>query len=183
MLCAGPIDGIERIWVNGEEIEWHTTPGVNTSYSPSGDFSSVTIPIPIRHDQEIESTDYPNGQLQIDFHLDGSGATNTKAASAMRQYGGGEWTFDHRLEGLAWASVRLWQPDYGNNLDDRVWSSLPQIEFLVKGLKFSWPGQIAPVWTDNAAAIRYWWERNVRGVPTSAFDSPSVEAAVAACGQ
>ena len=187
VLCGGPIEGIDRIWINGEEIPWNiTSGGGGASYTPSEEFKHESIPVPIRHGDIVQSTKYPNNQMSLVFHLDGSGSTSGVDSAAplnLRDDSNGEWTTNHRLKGLAYVYVKLFQPDYGNNLEDRVWSSLPQIEFLVKGLKFSWPGQLQPIWTDNAAAIRYWWERNVRGLPVSAFDHSSVISAVAACEQ
>ena len=73
------------------------------------------------------------------------------------------WTAEHKLIGLSWVYVKLTQPDYGQDLDARFWNSVPNLEFLVKGIKIPWPSQTTPAWTENAAALRYWWETVRRG--------------------
>ena len=110
----------------------------------------------------------------------------TKGESAIRLkffYNGGEkvsanfpgnfkdnqWTDDHKLTGKAVVLVQLYQPGYGNDASARVWYRLPSIEFLVKGQKISYPGVSVPTWTENAAAIRYWWLTQRRGLPSNAI--------------
>ena len=73
------------------------------------------------------------------------------------------------------------QPEYGQDIEKRFWARIPNIEFLVKGLKFTWPGQATATWTENAAAIRYWWESQRRGRPTSAYDLTDFTAAYNLC--
>ena len=77
-------------------------------------------------------------------------------------------------------AVHLHQPDYRDR-DGRFWSRLPNVEVVMRGMKLTWPGQATPVWTENAAAIRYWLERNRAGVPEAAFDLPSFTAAYDLC--
>ncbi len=91
------------------------------------------------------------------------------------------WTSAHKLRGLSWVYVKLTQPPYGGDLDKRFWTRVPNLEFLVQGLKFTWPGQSSPAWTDNAAAIRYWWETERRGRPASSIDSADFKAAYDFC--
>ena len=183
VLGAAPMDGIERIWINGEEIQWGII-GSEITYDPSGVFRQEIIDTPIRDGDTIRSDDYSDTKgtlraFQMWAYLSGSGADAPEMRDASDEF----WTNDHNLHGLAWVHLRFWQPDYGNDLDDRVWSGFPQMEFQVKGLRFTWPGQAVAAWTDNAAAIRYWWERNVQGIPASAFDEPSVISAIAVCGE
>ena len=73
------------------------------------------------------------------------------------------WTEEHKLDGLSWVYVNLTQPAYGQELDKRFWAKVPNLEFLVKGIKITWPGQPVAMWTENAAALRYWWETERRG--------------------
>jgi len=93
------------------------------------------------------------------------------------------WTEHHRLQGMSWIYVRLVQPDYGQDLDQRLYQRVPTIEVLVKGRKLTWPGQTDPEWTRNAAAIRYWWETERRGRPASRIDATAFAAAHALCEQ
>ena len=94
-----------------------------------------------------------------------------------------EWTAEHRLEGVSWVYVKLIQPDYGNDIDKRFWTGTPNIEFLIEGLQITWPGQTTPVATENAAAIRYWWETVRRGRDPALIDAASFAAAYALCNQ
>lgn len=161
------------------------------------------------------------------------------------------WTERHKLKGVSWVYVELTQPDYTNeddqpgfwgrvlgqqptppDYDKRLWARVPNIEFLVRGLKLRWPGLVGTwaasttyeagdfvsndskewrckvahtssagnkptqansgganwaedadprAWTDNAAAIRYFWETGRRGRPTSAIDEADFRAAYNLC--
>ena len=51
-------------------------------------------------------------------------------------------------------------------------------EFLVKGMRISWPDQLTPKWTDDAAAIRYWYDTTIRG---RTVDETAFKAARAIC--
>ena len=90
-----------------------------------------------------------------------------------------EWTAAHQLQGLSWVYVRLTQPEYGTDIDKRFWTRVPNLEFLVDGLKITWPGEATPTTTSNAAAVRYWWETERRGRVASAIDAASFTAAYA----
>ena len=216
VLCAGPIDAIERIWVDGEELSWEAE---RNGMARAGFFLPLRQTFGLAHGRErfpsifgllptalgnvINSLTIREGsamdgdtitfpeepfttgegdnqsrQLIMYPHLsgDGQGGAELRAVSS-------DWTEEHELNGLAWVHIHMHQPDYGNDFNARVWTAFPQIEFLVRGSKITWPGQAAAIWTDNAAAIRYWWERNIRGLPAIAFNQPSVLAAVSACGQ
>ena len=90
-----------------------------------------------------------------------------------------EWGADHQLQGLSWVYVRLTQPAYGQDIDKRFWTRVPNLQFLVDGLKITWPSQAAPTLTSNAAAVRYWWETERRGRIAAAIDGASFAAAYA----
>lgn len=155
VLGAGPMDAVERIWVNGEEITL--------------EFSG----------NNITSPDYPDGQLEIWMYLAGDGQDGLTLDSAYE-----EWDKDvHRLTGKAWVHVKMTQPKYGRNFDNRVWNGLPRIEYLVRGLKFTWPDQATAAWTDNAAACRYWFQTQRRGTPAAAIDLASFRAAFWVCDE
>ena len=89
------------------------------------------------------------------------------------------WDTTHKLDGLSWVYVRLTQPEYGQDIDKRFWTRVPNLEFLIDGLKTTWPGETTPTVTSNAAAVRYWWETERRGRLASAIDSASFTAAYA----
>ena len=89
------------------------------------------------------------------------------------------WDTTHKLNGLSWVYARLTQPEYGTDIDKRFWTRVPNLEFLIDGLKITWPGQAVPTLTSNAAAVRYWWETERRGRLASAIDAASFTAAYA----
>ena len=98
------------------------------------------------------------------------------------------WTVDHQLNGLSWVLARFHQPAV-TDADDRVFNRVPEIEFVMKGMKVTFPNpdtstdETARVtqWTDNAAAIRWWWLVTRRGVAESMLDVPSFRSAYARC--
>ena len=91
------------------------------------------------------------------------------------------WGSEHKLDGVSWVAVKLTQTEYGQDLEKRLFTRVPNIEFLVKGNKITWPGQDTPAWTENAAALRYWWETERRGRPASAIHRGDFDAAYTLC--
>ena len=78
------------------------------------------------------------------------------------------------LRGVAYVRVAISSDQY---------SVVPRIAFLVRGIKIAWPGQADPIFTNNAAAIRYWWLTERRGVDPALIDEQSVKDAVTRCGE
>ncbi len=163
VLSEGACDSIERVWVNGTEVK--ITRAARAGSGESG------------HLIEPESGDPHNGRMVIYeyFKADGTEGDSLRAAAT-------EWTTEHKLDYVSWVHVELTQPAYGG-VSNRFWARFPEINFLVKGLKVTWPGQATPVWTESAAAIRYWWLRTRRGIPAAGFNTASFTAAHALCEQ
>lgn len=97
-----------------------------------------------------------------------------------------QWTTDHKGLGLAYLHVVSRQPPYRG--DDpietrRKFTQWPVVEAVVRGLKITWPGQTTPQWTDNCAAVRYWWHTVRRGEPEALQDLTTVPAAIARCAE
>ena len=156
-LAEGPLDAIERIWLGEEEIEFdRTADGVLTPKASSKYAGALTI-------WEV---------------LEGDGATSGPGPTALRTGSGGEWTTAHAGNGIGYAIAKLTQPAG----EGRLYSGVPNFNFLIRGLKITWPGQATATWTENAAALRYWILRERRGLPAAAFDEASVTAAIATCG-
>ena len=78
------------------------------------------------------------------------------------------------LPGIAHVRVALF---------DTETNRVPRLAFLVRGIKIRWPGQVDPVFTNNAAAIRYWWLTERRGIDADLIDEQSVRDAIARCGE
>ena len=87
------------------------------------------------------------------------------------------WDATHKLDGLSWVYASLTQPEYGQDIDKRFWTRVPNLEFLIDGLKITWPGESTPTLTSNAASVRYWWETERRGRLASAIDVSSFTSA------
>ena len=154
-IGEAPMDRIERIWVGDEEI------GISRTAA------GVITP--------VAGNRYA-GNLTVWEEFGGEGATGGPGPTALRAASGGEWTTEHAGNGVAYAVVRITQPS------DPLWSGIPNLNFLVRGLKITWPGQATATWTENAAALRWWFMRHRRGIPEAAFDTASVTEAVAHCG-
>ena len=171
VLSEGSCDSIERIWIGTDEI----------TFTRNG---TILVPIfrgTIVFGMIVEPADNRNYNAKIVFqeYFAGDG---TQGAS-LRADVPSEWTTDHRLQGKSWVHVKLTQPNYGKKLDRRFWSRIPEITFQVKGIRITWPGQDTPIWTESAAAIRYWWLRERRGIPAEAIDEASVMSAHSLCDE
>ena len=100
---------------------------------------------------------------------------------------GAQWTSNHSLDGIASVHIKLRQRA-GRDFDKRTFKSgFPQISFLVRGLRITFPNPddsgatTKTEWTDNAAAVRYWWHTNRLEVPTTAIDTPTFIRAYTHC--
>ena len=96
---------------------------------------------------------------------------------------GDDWGRRHRLSGLCSVYIKLTQSEYGNDVKQRVFDRIPEFNFLVYGLKFVWPGQLTRRWTNNAAAVRWWYERTQVGRPADSMDEASFQEAYRTCAR
>ena len=87
VFSSGACDGVEKVWVDSRDI-----PLQRNIYR-----NGQSI--------EIQSGDYRDGGLEITFSLDGLGSNNTNIQAVF-----GEWTANHRLQGLSYMHVVLTQP-------------------------------------------------------------------------
>ena len=161
VLSEGPCEGIDEIWLDGEEL--------TVTKATSGGHNVFTAP-------GFECHEY--------FRADGTeGAESFAAASA----GSSELTWDAASvqgKGLSWVYVKLTQNDYGRDIDSRRYNRIPNIEFVVKGLKIGAkrnPNSGAKTWTENAAIIRKWWLTERRGINWRDINNAYYNAAVQRC--
>ena len=166
VLCEGQIEGIEKIYADGVEIPWSN----GSLNSENGN----TIP------EFSETGATPNTKYngRISFHCYYNGIPGDQP---IHKVAGSKWTNKHLLTNKTAIHIRLIQPDYNTN-SERFYNSVPNFEFLIKGLKITYPNQTEPVWTNNAAAIRYWWLTERRAVPSSAINTASFQKAFDYCG-
>lgn len=97
-----------------------------------------------------------------------------------------DWTSDHRLQGVAGLHIRLRQWTK-HEFDERVFrGSVPDLQFLIRGQRLTFPnpdedtGTITR-WTNNAAAVRYWWHTQRRGIDAVGIDRAAFVAAYKIC--
>lgn len=177
VLAEGECDSVQRVWADGREITFSTAAGSATA-------TDTVTPAT----QILTGTDDWAGKFEAWVHFAG----DRKQGAEFRAQLASDRTLaaNNRIESMypesfrfankSWVAVKLTQPSYTDN-SDRFWSSYPQLNFLVRGLKLTWPGQTTPVWTESAAAIRYWWLTVRRGIPATDIDEASVRAAHAVC--
>jgi len=176
VLCEGAIEGIEKLYVNGEEV-----PLVISKTE------LAAVPGRVINDQTVyaaPTTRYRpdrDGDGHIVVHISGNaeGRNETNLGAKFQ-----DWQATDKLEGLSYAHITLWQD---GDREKPFYRRIPNIEFLVKGIKIALPtagatGEAAPVWSDNAADIRYWWLRVRRGYAEEDIDRASYRAARAVCG-
>ena len=125
-----------------------------------------------------EGADFTN---RFELYLYNNPANISTNGKTLRDSQPEEWTTDHKLQGVTWAHVVLNQPDYGNDLDKRFWNNIPEIQVLIQGRYITWPNQLIDVFTDNAAALRYWYMTGRMGINTKYIDFPSVIRAFNKC--
>ena len=158
VLCEGPIQGIIDMFVDGERVEWE-----GNSFVHGGS----TL---MRENAEIKPIAGHKWHDHLTVRCYYNGA---QAAQALRDVSGSQWSSDHVLTNKACVHVHLKQSDYGNNVEDRVWFTIPNLEFLVKGLRIQRPDRTQAEWVSNVADLRWWWLTQRRGVPDSAIDRDS----------
>ena len=93
---------------------------------------------------------------------------------------------DRRAEGVGVAFLRLHQPALLDQHEEQAWGGIPQFEVLVRGIEFAWPadttGNKTPVqWTDNAAALLWWYLTTRLAVEEADIDLAAFRAAYAKC--
>lgn len=138
-------------------------------------------------DERWQSLRRYTDDLQNEYLRENEDLNNPQKATPFAD----QWTTDHKLTGIAGVHVRLRQW-VKHNFDQRVFKgSTPDIGFLVRGLRITFPDPAPDAqadstrteWTENAAAIRYWWHTERRGFPSTAIDHAAFVAAYNACDQ
>ena len=166
VVSEGPCEDLEHLYVDGESV---TLEKSGAAYTGAAAFRPTA------------SSDYRD---KVEMWLyDG---TQTAAPASLAAVDSTYWGGTRIGRGLCYIHVKLTQPNYGQNTnmpdyEARFWTAVPQLEFVMDGLKFTWPGQATPTHTRSAAAIRYWYETSRLARPASAIDTDSVTAAHTRC--
>ena len=158
VLSQDSCDGIVEIWSDGDKLTTtKTTENGHNVFKADG----------------FELHEY--------FKADGTEGSECFAAAA-----GADLPFnaaDVSAEGLSWCYIKLTQNDYGTDLDTRRWNKVPNIEFVVKGIKISAGRDPSgtKLFTENAAIIRKWWLTERRGINFNRINRTYYRAAVSRC--
>ena len=159
VLGNGPMEALDGVWIGGRRLAMHRT--------------TTADGVRLESDDRRLRESYSGGAVTVWAYLAADGA----GGASLRSVVGSGWSAAHRADGLSWVHVRLRQPADGGLFD-----GIPEIEFLVRGARFSWEGQVPPVWTENAAAIRRYVRREFLGEGPADIDTPSLVSALATCG-
>ena len=161
VLSEDACQEIDEIWLDGEELTiTKSTEGGHSVYKAAG----------------FECHEY--------FKADGTEGAESFAAAAA---GNSDLTWDASTvqgKGLSWVYIKLTQNDYGRDIDTRRYSRIPNIEFVVKGIKIGPnrnPNTGTKEWTENAALIRKWWMTERRGIAWRSINNTYFRAAVTRC--
>ena len=164
VLAEGENEQIEEVYVNGERYEFADREELDDGgHKLTPDFGAS--------DKRFWIYEY--------FAADGE--QGEAAREFAEEAGGLEWDASHKLEGLSYCLVHLQQNKYSES-SSRAWRGVPQISFLVKGLKFENPALSTPTWSANAADAIYWWLTARRGIPADEIDEAAFLAARTICG-
>ena len=156
VLSEGPINNIIGMKIDGEFSPIDV-------YTETGTGLEVFVPQSKRYNIKC----YPYTAA------DGNGGQSLYRAS------GGKWSSNHKLNGLSWIHVVVleggWSEAKAKPTDPEasrvqyggaeILGSLPEIEFVCEGIQFLHPAGSG--FTENAAAIRYFYETEILGKPAS----------------
>ncbi len=172
VLGRGAMEAIEGLYINDR-------PAVLTRHDPPTGETGDRLTC------ETDILDFNGGiELREYFLADGN-----QGASLWAK---GGWSRSHRLQDWSWVHVKLTSARAERILQGqsfrtiRYWQnedSVPNIRFLVRGLKTTWPGQTTPTFSENAAVVRYDYRKRVFGDEDASLDSTAFTSAVAECAR
>ena len=158
VLSADSCDGISEIWIDGDKL---------------------TVTKTTENDHSVYKAD--GFELHEYFKADGTEGAECFAAATGAKL---SWNAsDVSAEELSWCYVKLTQNDYGTDLDTRRYNRVPNIEFVIKGIKIA-AGRdpsSAKSYTENAAIVRKWWLTERRGFDFRKINKTYYRAAVSRC--
>ena len=145
-ISEGSIEDVTAIWANNRVVTATREYGRTDAHGRYVDFIGV-----------IDYNGTFRARIYLDCHTEAICKENGERLRAAQS----EWGYDQALP-ITWAHIELTpRPDRGEHAG---WiRGIPKIEMLVQGKRITWPGQSNPTWTRNAAAVRYWFETELRG--------------------
>ena len=183
-LSQGECEAIESVWIDGEKVPMETG-DIPVTFAPQGIIGVVPFTRNITGLRPPEGNEYRD-RIEIfpsffPTPTAVTGSANLAATGLIPRLVGDSWTAQHSLTGISYVVVRLNQNDYGRRTKNRFWDSIPQLSFLVQGLKFTNPALTTPTFTNNPADVWYWWLTERRGIPADEIDETEFLAARATC--
>ena len=175
-ISEGDIEDITAFYADGERIPVNTPNRTMTSAGGRiltylGTMGEESSP------GADDAVDY-TGRFAAVCYLDSSTPELAAANGAnLRRTTAGAWK-ETDVVPIAWVHLRLTQGPGPGGIAGPWRTAHINWEFQVKGMRITWPGQTTPEWTDDAAAIRYWYDTVIRG---RTVDETSFAAARAIC--
>ena len=134
-LSEGPCTALEGVWINGERQEHYWG---DPARLESGSYSRLPNQDTLRDDQKrvmqpASGSRYgPGTNWIIKFYPNGA---DSIPPFIRRTSGSNDWDASDMGRGKAFVAVELYQPDYGRKVEDRLWTRIPELSFLVKGFE------------------------------------------------
>ena len=173
-ISEGDLEGVDAFWVGGQYVRT----------GPATDLMGAAD----NRIQRFDGIDQYEDQFTAFVYLDSSDPAKAAANGVtMRTVFPDDWTATHALP-IAWVHVIMTSAISDNDGDgtsertfrdytglvpglekkaiptEHQWRSvLEPIEILVRGMRVTWPGQTTPIYTQNAAALRYWYDTEILG--------------------
>lgn len=188
VLSEGPCHGVKSVWLDGREAMTGTPDGGFQSLEPVNTIADdvaggMTLQQARDSNQNrfraIDAANVDYGAWCWAKVYPSGGQIDETDVFGARLSALPEWRQDaYRFSGKCYVHLILSR----SNLIS-PFASVPRIEYVLEGLMFAYPGQAVAEFTDNAAAVRWWFHRHRLDLPESGFDASSVAAAIALCGQ
>ena len=151
-IAEGPCQGITKIWVDGQPATFTRS---GNRLRLTGDFE---------------------GNIDVYQYFAANGRQGVDIRNACSFF-----TTEHKWTGCSWVAIKLTQPNWGEEDEEKFWESIPEVEFEVAGLRFTWPGRTSVAWTSNVAACRHWLDTTFGGIGESQIDRTFFDAAFNTC--
>jgi hypothetical protein len=159
-LAGHEIDAFEKVYFNDDEL------ALGAALPATTDFSQPTT-----GGRYME-----NGQPVA--HIEGKiGSTSQTAMATLIAASAGQWTGDHRLQGVAYLRAQT-------NYTPQVYTEgLPNVSALIRGKKLYDGRNGLTLWSDNPALAIRDYLVNALAVPSARIDQASFDAAANLCDE
>ena len=182
ILGEGPMEEIEKVWVGAREVSFNRTVNSTTGIATLTGTGEWSGRFWAYEHFKADGTQLLSNDpaISLDYEVQDKGFK--KGATPI------QWTDQHKLNGISWVHFHarsvVGKRAKPKTQDQKVWKRYPrELEFQVKGLKITWPGQTTPIWTDNPANWLYWFWKNRVGMEDADINITAYEAARSKCDE